>query len=233
MPSIKFYATEPAASSPGGTLINHGANSGIGFYGAGYGVSVPIGGRQDTTWVTNEDGTSSERVQLSNTKYMSSSTVSIDGAAAIDLENLPNVKCPLNIRFTHDEAVRVQNCKARIFDRNDITKQASGVTTYVYEARHPSTDQAKADLDHKGRSANTWYEYDPVDAMSDMTFTSSPGMSGTNTNTNDTDPTLGYVVQGGASHASTRHDWYAAISCEPDSIGSKTQYALYFSAEYL
>ena len=233
MANIKFYATEVNASNPGGTLISHEAGSGLGFYGAGYGVSVPIGGRQDTTWITNSDGTATQRVQLHNTKYVSGSTVSIDNATAIALDKLPNNKCPLNIRFEHDEAVRVQNCKLRIFDRNDITNQASGVTTYVYEARHPSNDQSVSDLDQKGRAGLTWYEFDPIDPMTDMPLTPSPGASGTNTNTNDTDINLGYASQQGVSHPSVRHDWYLAMSAEPDSIGSKTQYGLYFSVEYL
>jgi hypothetical protein len=233
MASLKFYATEVNASNPGGTLIPHGLGSGLGFYGAGYGVSVPIAGRQDTTWLTNSDGTASQRIQLNNTKYTSSGTVSINGAEAVALDRLPNNKCPLNIRFEHDSAVRVQNCKLRIFDRNNINNQASGVATYVYEARHPSSNQAVSNLSQRGRDANSWYEFDPVEAMTDMPLTPSPGMSGVNTNTTDTDPVLGYLSQQGVSHASTRHDWYGAISAEPDSIGSKTNYALYVSCEYL
>lgn len=233
MANVNFYATEVGATSPGGTLINHGAGSGIGFYGASYGVSVPIGGTQDTTWITNSDGTASERVQLHNTKRTAADKVAIDGATAIDLQNLPNNKCPLNVRFEHDEAVRVQNCKLRVFDRNNIANHASGVSTYVYEARHPSTDQGVANLDQRGRVANEWYEFDPIDAMSDMPITPSPGVSGVNTNSNDTDVALGYQSQQGVSHASTRHDWYLALSSEPDSIGSKTKYGLYFSVEYL
>jgi hypothetical protein len=30
-----------------------------------------------------------------------------------------------------------------------------------------------------------------------------------------------------------RHDWYVALSAEPNTIGSKTQYGLYFTLEYL
>jgi hypothetical protein len=121
----------------------------------------------------------------------------------------------------------------RIFDRNNIQNHASGVTTYVYEARHPSSNQAVEDLSQKGRSEVTWFEFDPVESMSDMPMTPSPGISGVNTNTSDTDPTLGYQSQQGVSHAALRHDWYIALSAEPDSIGSKTNYALYFSVEYL
>ena len=234
MADIKFYATAHVANEPGGTLINHGAGSGLGFYGAGYGVSVPIAGRQDTTWITNADGTAVSPTQLHNTKYVGAAeTVSADGATAINLDKLPNYLCPLNIRFDHNEAVRVQNCKLRIFDRNDINNQASGVTTYVFEARHPAASQVETNLNQRGRNDNTWFEFDPVDAMSDMAFTSSPGISGVNSDNTETDPDKGWVTIDGVSHASLRHDWYVALSAEPDSIGSKTNYALYFSCEYL
>ena len=65
-----------------------------------------------------------------------------------------------------------------------------------------------------------------------MTFTASPGLSGTNS-LGETDPAVGYLTNDGATHTATRHDWYCALSSEPTTIGSKTQYALYFSCEYL
>lgn len=227
---IKFYANSVSDST---SEIYHSAGSGIGFYGSAFGVSVPVDSQQSTTFTTNSDGTS-QGIQLHNTKFATTGTVSIDGASAINLDSLPNYLCPLNIRFTNDDPVKVQNCKLRIFDRTDIANQATGVTTYVYEARHPLTTQVASGLAFKGRSLDAWYEYDPVDAMSDMTFTSSPGVSGLNTNDADTD----YLVKGatstsGVQLASLRHDWYVALSAEPQSIGSKTNYGLYFSVEYL
>lgn len=227
---IKFYANSVADSN---TEINHNAGSGIGFYGSAFAVSVPVNSQQTTTFTTNSDGTI-EGVQLHNTKFATTSTVSIDGADAIDLDSLPNYLCPLNIRFTNDDPVKVQNCKLRIFDRTNISNQASGVTTYVYEARHPLAIQVPSGLSFKGISSDTWYEYDPVDAMSDMTFSSSPGTSGLNTSSADGDYALkGATTNEGIQHASLRHDWYVALSAEPQSIGSKTNYGLYFSVEYL
>lgn len=228
---IKFYANVKVNDSV--SEIYHNAGSGIGFYGSSFGVSVPVDSQQSTTFTTNSDGTV-EGLQLHNTKYATTGTVSIDGATAIDLGNLPNYLCPLNIRFTNDDPVKVQNCKLRIFDRNNIQNQASGVTTYVYEARHPLELQLPSGLSFKGRASNTWYEYDPVDAMSDMTFTPSPGVSGLNTDSTDSLlPQKGYSSTSGTQLASTRHDWFVALSAEPQSIGSKTNYGLYFSVEYL
>lgn len=239
MAEIKFYANiNGQGASADGELINHSAGSGLGFYGSNFGVSVPIGTRQSTTFVTNSLG-ANQGSQLNNTSMVSSGTtnvagtVSINGASAIDLDKLPNYLCPLNIRFTHTEPVRVQNCKLRIFDRNNIQNHASGVVTYVYESRHPSSLQTVSNLSHRGRSANSWYEFDSLDAMTDMPLTASPGVSGTNTNAQDTNPNLGWTTQQSTLHSASRHDWYVALSSEPVTVGSKTQYGLYFSVEYL
>jgi hypothetical protein len=252
MAELKFYANSVTSTSTSGeagyTVINHGAGSGLGFYGAGYGVSVPIGQRQDSTWVTNSNGTATDNYQLHNTKMATvgsgtgssipvSGTVSSNGLTEINLANLPNYLAPLNIRFNHTEAVAVQNCKLRIFDRNNITNHASGVATYVFELRHPATSQSILNLSHRGRGETKWFEYDNADdvTVTDMVFTGSPGMSGLNTDSNDTDVSLGYVVYSpnGAAHKSLQHDWYAALSAEPSTIGSKTDYGLYFTIEYL
>jgi hypothetical protein len=237
MAEIKFYANIKDQSGDG-ELINHAAGSGLGFYGNGFGISVPVGSQQTTTFVTNANGTA-EGARLNNTTLISSGTpvtagtVSVNSASAVNLDRLPNYLCPLNIRFTHSEAVKVQNCKLRVFDRNNINNHASGVVTYVYEARHPATSQSVSNLSHRGRVENSWYEFDPVNAMTDMAFTSSPGASGKNTNSQDTSPTLGYSSNEGSLHTSTRHDWYVALSSEPVTIGSKTNYGLYFTVEYL
>jgi len=235
MASISFFANILNGSP---TVINHTAGSGLGFYGLSFGASVPVGSQQNTTFITNSNGTE-QGSQLNNTAMNTvgsegtAGKVSINGSTEIDNNKLPNYLCPLNIRFTHDQAVRVQNCKLRIFDRSNINNAASGVTTYVYEARHPSSNQTVGNLDLRGRASNSWVEYNPSTAPTDMLFTNSPGISGTNTSSSDTDLALGYTTTNGVSHSSTRHDWYLAISSEPETIGSKTQYGLYFSLEYL
>jgi len=152
-----------------------------------------------------------------------------------------------NIRFSHDSGVRVQNCKLRIFDRNDITKHASGVTTQVLELRHPhpvpSYNAGSGSLAFRGSENYSWHEFDPTEGTistdAEVTFTSSPGVSGTNTSSADTLPSVaadGYynwISNSGAALSDYRHDWYVALSASPDSIGSKTNYGLYFTLEYL
>jgi len=242
MASITFNINNFGAASTGNpTLISHGVGSGLGFYGGGFGISVPVGSYQDTTYVTNANGTSSG-VKGSNTKYTSVSGLSHNGSTAINNSGTPNYYAPLRVRFEHSTAVRVQNCKLRIFDRNDIAQQASGVTTKVYEVRHPHPTEGESAtygaLDHRGIATHGWYEYDPAESMTDMDLTASPGVSGLNTVAGETLPTgdgsyYNWLTNEGSAHESKWHDWYMAISASPDSIGSKTNYAMYFTCEYL
>ena len=58
-------------------------------------------------------------------------------------------------------------------------------------------------------------------------------MHGENADTLETDTGLGYTSTEGVEHAATQHDWYLALSAEPETIGSKTQYGLFFTLEYL
>lgn len=232
MPDIKFYANIKTTNA--NDIIDHAAGSGIGFYGSSFGASVPIGSTQTTTFVTNSTGTT-QASQLNNTSKSTNTTVSVNSADAINLNVLPNYLCPLNVRFSADQNYKVQNCKLRIFDRSNIDNHATGVTTHIYEARHPSTSQSVANLDfHGGASELAWVEFTSGITMADMTFTSSPGMSGTNTNSDDTDAAgKGWETSAGATHSNDRHDWYLALSSSPITVGSKTQYGLYFTVEYL
>ena len=252
MADIKFYANENSiAGGDDSSLIAHTAGSGLGFFGDGFGISVAVGQYQGTTFVTNGDGTTSG-IRCKNTKWETNASHPNSGVVAngtsvtTGLSGMPNYYAPLRVTFTHDDQVRVQNCKLRIFDRNDISKQASGVTTKVFECRHPHPVEGHAiaaagtgTLTHRAVSNFQWAEYDPTEAMTDLAFTASPGMSGLNTAAGETLPATAadgnknWVYNEGAAHKSTRHDWYVAMSASPDSIGSKTKYGLYFTLEYL
>lgn len=249
MPEIKFYANVKPSTGNISIETNeilHGNGSGIGFYGSQFGVSVPVNKQQTSTFVTNAaptDGSTpgtAAGVNLGNTAMATvgdsstQGTVSINSLTAQNLATLPNKSCPLNIRFTHSSAVRVQNCKLRIFDRTTITAPASGVTTYVYEARHPSNVDGVAQLTQRGRSDNSWYSFNSA-TTNPMVFTSSPGAGGANTNL-DQDAssagTIGWSTREGLDHSSTTHDWYVALSSMPETIGTKDKYGLYFTVEY-
>ena len=237
MATIQFYANvKPESGNTGsGNLIDHAAGSGLGFYGNGFNVSVPVAGNQSQTYVTNSTGTE-QGARLNNTAVAGSYTanqVSINGGTAVDLDAMPNMACPLNLRFTHTSAVRVQNCKLFVFDRVNKNNAASGVTTFIYEARHPSNTEGTAlALTHRPSSTHAWTRFNSAGTSLDLT--ASPGSGGLNTNSTDTNSAAKlWTSQNGESHTNLQHDWYVALSSSPDSIGSKTNYGLFFQLEYL
>ena len=238
MAAITFYANiSGAGSSADGQLMNHSGGDALGFFGPSFGVSIPIGGQQDSTFVTSSDG-ATPGSQLNNTKWEDTNKTKSNTVTDVSLTNLPNYLAPLNIRFEHSEAVMVQNCKLRIFNRSDINTHADGVTTYVYECRHPSDQSVAGSLAMHGISSSdgNWTVYDGIGDVEDMILSNSPGHRGTNTSTEDEsgDPnSLGFLSREGVTHRALRHDWYMATGCSPATIGSKTAYGMYFSCEYL
>jgi hypothetical protein len=263
MATITFHcnaATNVSEAQKGvpSSLIHNDKGSGLGFFGAGFGLSVPVGQYQEQTYVTNANGTSSG-IQSTNTRF---STTEADSAGIphsgmffsndsvhIGNSGLPNHMAPLNVRFEHNtdaKGVKVQNCKMRIFDRTNINKHASGVTTKAYEVRRPypvknywganaGALKLRGDVgDHKW---NTW-DHEADSSVIDMNFTASPGPSGLNTSSDD--PLLAtdgshrnWISKSGESCRAKRHDWYVAISASPNEIGSKTDFGMYFTVEYL
>jgi hypothetical protein len=191
------------------------AGSGLGFYGSGgFGTSVAVNEWQDTTYVTDGNGLV-QGPQGNNVKWTHANSGEVEGTTNLLLSWIPNYQSSLNVRFTHGTAVKVQNVEARIYDRNNINVGASGVTTRVAEIIHPSVTQEAG-----GSGDSSWIE--PAGSGTVVPLAQSPGESGM------------YAGDGDDStREDDRHDWYLAITASPDSIGSKTQYGLYVSLEYL
>jgi hypothetical protein len=257
--TITFHANGTDGTQ---SLINHQATvpSGIGFFGDGFGQSVSLNTPQNTTYITDGTGTVSTGRQLRNTSYVNQAGAGPsdpglvragDGPQTFGLQNLPNIFCPLNIRFENDIPVSTLNPKVIIFDRTSIENHAVGVDTLVYEARHPLQSTSIGRLTHISSapeaSANQWFDFDSsLNGPPDPLFlTNSPGPSGLNTNASDTSlaslfgpggdlqhETMGDYQLGGAG-VYDRHDWFLALSAIPRSIGAKREYALYFSVEYV
>ncbi len=188
--------------------------SGLGFYGSGFGTSVPVGSYQDTTYCTDSNGTL-QGPQANNVKWRHANSGEVAGSVVLDLQKIPNYQATLNIRFTHASSVEVQNVEARIYDRSNINTGAVGVQTKMAELIHISTSQANT-----GSGDSAWIT--PVGSSVVVPLAQCPGASGW------------WAASGTTStHSDTRHDWYAALSASPTSIGSKTEFGLYVSLEYL
>lgn len=103
MANISFYS-----NNFGGTeldLIHHNDGSGIGFFGDSIGLSVPITTYQNSTYTTNSNGTSTDGIKLSNTKFASTSGCFHNNSATeTDLRAMPNYwgsfKCQVYPRRT-------------------------------------------------------------------------------------------------------------------------------------
>jgi len=209
MATITFHAADQ-----GLLTINNLSGSGIGFYGSGFGASVAVGAYNDTTFITDSNGTING-AQVNNIKYTIANSGSINGATMINLLDMPNYLASLNARFTHGSAVQVQNVKFRQYNRSSINVGGSGVTMKAAELIHTSATQTG----ELGSGDSAWVT--PRGSAVIMDLAQSPGMSGT------------FAKDGTSStHAATRHDWYLALSASPNSVGSKL-FAGYVELEFL
>jgi len=198
--------------------------SGLAFFGdSGFGQSVNVGSYQGTTYVSDGGGTI-QGAQGKNIKWFDAGSGIIGSATSgVGLQNIPNYQSTLQIRFTHGTKVKAQNAEMRIYDRSSLNDAAVGVTTKVAEIIHTSpTVDAVSKYASLGSGDSEWIT--PAGSAIVVSFASSPGISGL------------YAANGttfASTRPDTRHDWHAAISASPDSIGGKTGYGLYFSLEYL
>lgn len=208
MASINFYTGENFS-------IYDVSASGLGFFGDGFGISVPITSPatyNSRTFITNSVGTV-EGPEVDNVKYVSS-TGAVLGQTGVPilLTQIPNYLSTLNVRFEHSTGVRTTNAEFRIFDRTNINNPPSGVTCRIAEIIHPATTQTNV-----GSGDTTWVL--GSGSGSKLLLVDSPGASGNSPS--------------GISTIDTRHDWYIAISASPDVVGARTQFGAYAACEYL
>ena len=218
MPTIEFRANEGLSGSD--EVINQSSQglsgSGIGFFGAaGALASVRLNEYQDRTFVSNAAG-SATAAEIDNVKFAhdSSGLISRGGVeeATINILNIPNHKSTLNIRFTHDSAVTTQNAAIYAYDRTTTSRGPSGVICKVCNIIHPEVSTGVT-----GSGSSSWVT--SSGSATSISCHASPGTSGLSPDTSST--------------SDTQHDWYFGISASPQSIGSKTEFGLFFSVEYL
>lgn len=203
---IKFY------DSNGIYEIGTASGSGIAFFGSGGAfTSIPIGSYNSYSFLSNSLGTSSGQ-QINNVSKTANASGSLNGSGSISLLAIPNYLSTLRIQFTNDSPVRTLNPVVRIYDRSSINNPPSGVNCYVASVIHPSQTQIA-----NGSGSSGWSLV--AGSGTTLAMHTSPGLSG--------------LSPSGSSSVSATHHWFAAISPTPTSIGSKTQFGLYFSTEFL
>lgn len=206
MATISFYV------APGDVAVQNLNGSGLGFFGSTFGQSVEVGAYQDSTYITDGNGLTQGAVCINNKYINTSGAINSLDSNQYTITYIPNRMATLNVRFTHDSAVKLQNTKLRIYDRSNINNAASGVTTKTAQIVHPNPLQTTV-----GSGDATWST--PAGSSVIMDLEGSPGMSG---------------VHGlSTTHTSTQHDYYCLLSASPDSIGAKNLFGLYVQTEYL
>lgn len=205
MALIDFYSGE-------GNNIANLSGSGLGFYGdAGFGYSVPVGFYNGRTFITDSTGTA-QGPEVDNTKYAGVSTVIVGQAGSgINLRQLPNYLSTVNVRFTHNTSVQVQNAKLYGFDRVNRVNSPSGVNLMAAQIIHPDTTQVM-----NGSGTAAWANI--KGSTTTLPLSSGPGASGFSPN--------------GPGTVDTRHDWFVALSASPQSVGAK-EFGLFMELEYL
>jgi hypothetical protein len=218
--SIDFYAGEDF-------LIPNTSGSGLGFYGdSGFGASVLVSTFQGRTFITSSAGTS-QGAEVDNVKYLNVGSGIIGQAGSgTHIKAIPNYLATVNIRFTHASAIKVQNAKMRMYDRSNINNVPSGVTVRAAELIHPGITQVA-----EGSGDNVWIGT----TNNPQTGLPSVGGSGLYVDLANSPGVSGLHAGNGSDslRTDTRHDWFCCLSASPDSVGSKSQFALYVELEYL
>lgn len=137
MAGIRFQLL---GNNDGTSSLDTLSGSGLAFFGATGGSSVQVGQYQETTYVSNADG-STYTDATSNVRYVANEFPS--GACTLDavpgnsyemgLSGVRSMYGSLGIEFGHTSEVNVQNCQLRVYDRANVNYPASGVNTKVAE----------------------------------------------------------------------------------------------------
>jgi hypothetical protein len=208
MAAINFYVYD------GSDFSVNLSGSGIGaFSSAGFGQSVEVGDYNDLLFVTDSNGLE-QGSQVYTVKYTHPNSGLVQGdSESLNLLAIPNYQAPINIRFTHDTDINVQNARLYCYDR-DLINPPSGVTVKMAEIIHPNTAQ-----DLSGSGDHTWYTTSAPGSY--LPLAESPGASGL------------YAASGtGSTELGLSHDWYVVYSCSPDT-GSSKYFSAYCQFEYL
>lgn len=138
MAEIRFQLL---GNSDGTPSVDTLSGSGMAFFGSTAGSSVQIGAYQDTSYVSNGNGTvytdASSNVKFQTQPTYPSGAAVVDAVAGTPLNmgvtGIRSMYGTLGIEFGNSSAVTVQNVQLRVYDRGNVNYPASGVNTKVAE----------------------------------------------------------------------------------------------------
>lgn len=126
----------------GSPEINPAASGGlntVGFFGGSFGLSIRVGEYNETTYRTNENGTT-DGGALPNLKFANISGAFVASEiTATELLEIDNDESTIKVQLDTDSAVGTQNTKFRAYDKNSIDNNPSGVTVRAAEIRKDQT----------------------------------------------------------------------------------------------
>ncbi len=194
MSEVNMYIAE--------TDVSIGTGEALGFYGySGFGSSLSLNEFNGRTFVTDTAGSIAYE-ECDNCRRTSASGVIIGQTGdGINILNLPNYLATINLRFTHPQAVLIQNARLIAFDGSDTGNAPTGLNVYGAEIIHTSKLQTATGT---GDSVWTLMQGSAVQ----LNLVDSPGTSG--------------ISPLGPATTDTRHDWYVALSVSPTIPGDKS-----------
>lgn len=116
-----------------------GDNDTLGFFGAGFGFSIRVSEWNNTSFVTNDNGTTNHG-QVPNLRWANESGAYVASeTVASELLEVDNSEATIQIKLETDSDVQTQNSSFRAFDRVNINNDPSGVTILAAEINKPET----------------------------------------------------------------------------------------------
>ncbi len=138
MATFTFTAQGTDTATTNQTLA---ATDRLGFYGANFGDAVTVNNYQDSTHAeTSAAAHLCTTTHINNTKYLSGTTVSINGGASATLSSTvpATTQCPLKINFSDAASVATSSATFWVDDGTTNTAGPVGVTAQAAEKGNTS-----------------------------------------------------------------------------------------------
>ena len=120
-----------------------GATDSIAFSDGTFGDPITVGEYNDGTHVRSSGGADSSSGNTpKNSKYLTSSTVSIDGAASANLNTVTTANCPLKITIGESTNITVTDISLYAYDGTSTANAPSGMNVYLAEQGDSTWTQA-------------------------------------------------------------------------------------------
>ena len=118
----------------GTTATTIDATDSIAFSNGTFGQPIQVGSYNDKTHVRTSGGTDkSASNSPHNTKYLTSTTMSLNGGASANLSTLTTANSPLKITISESTNITVTGVKMYAYDGTTTTNAPSGMNVYLAE----------------------------------------------------------------------------------------------------